>query len=115
MRKPNLEIRKTYGENRMFEIVKLYDNPYFGKENDYPFVENGMRRKTEISKSRVSESLFKSKELCYVIAFIENGIVDFVGDRFSELDKEKEIFDFVWLLRKAISKSIRYKSNVDIS
>ena len=112
MRKLNLELRKTYGKNRMFEIVKWCDNIYFGKESEYPFIENGMRRKTEISKSHVSESLFKLKETCYVIAFIENGLIDFVGDRFSELDKEKEIFNFVWLLRKGISKSIRYKSNV---
>lgn len=109
MRKGNLELRKLIGINANFEIVKWYENDYFGKEDEYPILENGMRRTSIVSNFYISDSLFKTKERCYVVAFIENGIVEFIGDRFSELDKENEIFDFVWLLRKAISKSLRYK------
>lgn len=108
LRRGNIELKKTFGNNTSFEVIKWYDNVYFEKENEYPIVSDGMRSKTIESKSFVSESLFKLKQTCYVIASIENGIVNFVGDRFIDLDK-KEIFDFVFLLRSGIKKSLKYK------
>lgn len=79
MRIRKLELKKCRGNNRRFEIVKWQFNE---KEQE---------------------------EFCFVIYFIENGIIDFVGNRPLELDTVQEYKDSLFLLRKSIKKSIRHQ------
>lgn len=109
MKRNNLELRKCQGENTRFEIVKWVDNDLFGKECEYPILQNGMRYKTNRPQRGFSEGLFTIKQLCYTIVLIEKGIPDFIGDRLYELENKEEFIDFIWLLRSAVKKSIRWK------
>jgi hypothetical protein len=79
MRVRNLELRKCIGKNKRFEIIKWQ---FYEKEN---------------------------KEFCYVIYFVENGIIDFIGNRPLELENIQEYKDSLFLLRKSIKKSIKYQ------
>lgn len=74
MRVRNLELRKCVGENNKFEIVK------------WQFDEA------------------QNKNSCFVIYFIENGIIDFIGNRPLELHNVQEYKDSLFLLRKAIKQ-----------
>ena len=106
MRKNKIELRKNYEKNGLFEVVKWYDNPNFNRQNEYiqdgDFYHNGNNLKIHISCFLIPES-------CHVISYIENGISEFVGDRLSELETFQELNDFIFLLRKGIKKSIRWK------
>ena len=107
MRKNNLELRKSFGHNKRFEIVKWQENHYYQKESEY--IKVGDFYKKENYSYSINESCFENPETCYVISFIENGIVDFVGNRVIELETIQEFIDYFFLLRSGINKSIRYK------
>lgn len=109
MRRNNLELRKTFGDNnKRFEIIKWQENPYYQKESEY-IKEDDFYYKEEICSFSIHKSCFEDPESCYVVSFIENGIVDFVGDRVIELESIQEFKDYFFLLRSGISKSTRYK------
>ena len=101
MRKGNIELKKIRAN--YFEVLHVIPNSYYQMEEDFPIVENGMRRKTEHSNYFVSESLFVNPESKYVVAHIDNGVVNFTGDRFMELGDD--ISNFVFCLRSGIKKS----------
>lgn len=108
MRRNNLELRKVHNREKMFEIVKWYPNTYYGKESDYDFDGEWYKPKGSRGHS-ISPSCFANPESCYVIVFIEDGLVDFIGDRAIELETMEEMKDFLFLLRKGIKKSLKYK------
>ncbi len=105
MRRNNIELQKPVGESKIFTIIKHQPNSLYGRENDY--VKDGEWYVGEFC--RYHENCFTKPESHYVIAFIENGIVDFVGDRAIELELMQEMIDFLFLLRSGIKKSKNYK------
>lgn len=112
MRRGNLELRKYNGKNRLFEIIKWYENPHYGHIDEYEKSRDGFYVKVDGDTNyQVHESCFKNPESCYMIASIKDGIPDFVGDRCFELDSLREVLDFLWLLRSGIKKSLRWKDN----
>ena len=103
MRRGNLELRR-YSSSDRWEIVKWQPNPYYGKESEYIRSDNGYidgKRRHVV----IDESCFVNPETCYSLAFIENGIPDYVGNRPLELTDIVEILDFLELLRKGVTRS----------
>lgn len=109
MRLNNLELRKLIGNNKKFEIICWFPNSYYGKIDEYQKTGDSMYYRPENPNSFVHEDCFKNKEFCYVVSFIDNGIPEFIANNPMELNGEQEYKDFLWLLRKGISKSLRYK------
>jgi hypothetical protein len=110
-RKGDLELREVPGNNPyQLEIVKWYENPYYGKEHLYEQIDPyTYRSKTAAPFIHVDISCFENPECCYTICFIKKGVVDFVGNRTNNLDNIQEYKDYLWLLRKGIKESINYK------
>ena len=106
MRRNNIELRKSVGNNKCFNIVKYEPNIYYQKECDY--VKDGEYYKIS-DNHRIHENCFITPEFHYVIALIEEGIVEFIGDRAIELESMQEMTDFLFILRSGIKKSINYK------
>lgn len=106
MRRNNIELQKPIGNNKCFSIVKYEPNYYYNNEKNY--VKDGEWYKIS-DNHRIHENCFINPESRYVIAFIEDGIVDFVGDRAIELESMQEMVDFLFILRSGIKKSINYK------
>lgn len=118
MRLNKIELRMTktvfspiVHEYPTFEIVKWKNNNLFGREDEFEKVGNSYVSKNPNGYScYYHESCFENKETCYVIAFIEKGIVEFIGNRAIELNNIQEYKDFLFLLRKGVSKSLRWKN-----
>ena len=111
------EIRKGYISLRKigdhstsrFEIVKYEFNKYYGTAHEYCYDFAGEFYSKPDDRLRIHKSCFEHKEHCYIIAFINKGLVEFIGDRAIDLDSEQDYKNFLWLLRSGINKSIRFK------
>lgn len=106
-RKNNIELVKVEGNNKNFQIICWQKNQYYGNESS--FEKDGDYYQANFWDFRIHKSCFENPESCYVICFIKDGIVEFVGDRPIELETIEEMRDFLFLLRSGISKSLRYK------
>ena len=106
MRLGDIELRKLIGDSSDFEIIKWEPNQYFGMENNYAKIDE---HTYSDGISRISETCFSNPEYCYVLSFIRKGIPEFIGGRPMDLRGEYELRSFLWMLRKGISKSLRYK------
>lgn len=114
----NIEFRKytflKLGKENFYEIVKWYENSYFGKEQEY--IDKGYKESfggeflTNGKGSSIQKSFFKYKESCIAIAFLcigeEDVILESVGSRILELS-ENELQDFMNVYRKANKKLIK--------
>lgn len=108
MRYGSLEFRKcTYigqePENPGWEIVKYYNNDYYGKENEYDyFPDEHCYRPKDNPHHSIDEKLFKRKELCYSIViwrYIKKDDayqLEFVGSRPLNLSKKER--DWFWIV-----------------
>lgn len=103
MRIDCLELRKLRNSDK-WEIVKWQPNPYYGNESKYIKTSRGYTE-SRYGFVVINESCFKNPETCYAIAFIDNGIPKYVGNRPLELDGIVEILNFLKLLRKGVSAS----------
>ena len=119
MRLNDIELRMSRyapNSNPRFEIVRWEVNNLYGKECDYEKIgEYSYRKKFDTDLKYhynwyYDNSCFQNKETCYSIAIIENGIVNFIGNRAIDLNNEQAYKDFLFLLRKGVSKSIKWKN-----
>lgn len=98
----NIEFRKYKGSKDLYEIIKWFDNPKYGKYNDYlndGYIESFGGDFLEKDHIHISKSLFELPEICYVVSFIKFNkkepcyYLESVGDRLLDLS-EGEINDF---------------------
>lgn len=110
MRINNIEFRKYKGKPLLYEIIKWYNNEYFGKEQE--LLKQGYIETNEHfikDHLHIHKSCFIAPEHCYVIAFLrvnkrEPDInLESVGGRILELN-EQELQDFLTIYRKANKK-----------
>lgn len=96
----DIECRAIKSKHYDYEMVKWYENPYYGKEQEY--IDNGYEKVEypggwglRSDHTTVNESCFKNPESCYVVAFliINKGEPDVdmqtVGSRLLELSSEE--------------------------
>ena len=98
MKRNNIELIQQEGYQ---EIVKWYDNPFYGKEADYPY-EMGIFRHNDQHDFVLKDS-FKHPRAMYVLASIKDNRIGFVNDRAAELEVA-DLYDFVKLLIEATEK-----------
>lgn len=102
-RRNNLELKQINNPN-FFEIVKWEPNPYYNKQNEYTKV--GEYYKPQNSFGNIHESCFINKEMCYTLAYVERGVVRYVGNRpFDNLKNTTEFKDFLYLIRLGVKWS----------
>ena len=106
MRKNNIELRKSTDNDGMFEIIKWYTNPYHKNKELYEKI--GMYYTNE-NNTYIHQDCFINSELCYVLSFINAGIVRFIGNRAIDLNNINEYKDYLFLLRAGIKKSIKIR------
>ena len=71
----------------------------------------GINKKFEIVKWETNENI----PSCYVLYFINNGEIAFVGDRPLNLENIQEYKDSLFLLRKAVKKSTKYQIDKNLN
>ena len=75
-----------------YDIVKWYSNLYYGKENEYIKLNHEFYCYPKNTGCRIHKDLFKSKELCIVLATFRYDYqeecynLEFIGDRPLQLD-----------------------------
>lgn len=108
-RKGNVEICETGCGSSRLQILMYTTNHYYGNENNY--IKNGeWYELSSYRNCKVHEDCFKSPQIKYVVAFIENGVVEFVGNRALKLEYEN-LLNFTYMLRYGIKKSINLAKN----
>lgn len=107
----NLSIRvATYlcetPEHPSYHIDMWYPNPYYGKESDYVYdEEGGFYKSNDYHSFRISESCFKHPESCFSIAsfdYDKEGFYElrYIGSRpIDYLKTEEEMMNFQELIR----------------
>lgn len=103
----DIEIRKTSNGNRtesFYEIIKWEPNPYYQKENEYQLNADGeFYYQVENIHCKIHKNCFINPETCYVLAWVKDGNVEFIGNRPFELDK-KEFKTFIKIAKSACKK-----------
>lgn len=95
----NLEFRKSISIKKdkiLYEIVKLENNPYFGKEEEYRkdgYIDSFGGDYLQKENKSIQKLCFMYPESSYVIAFIEKGKESWelrsVGERMLDLTPEE--------------------------
>lgn len=103
----NIEFRKatylgTEVEFPSYEIVFYYDNPRYGRENEF-IKEGDYYIKKNPYEIKCHKSCFEHKECCYSLAFFNRDTegyyeLTFIGNRPLKLNK-KELDDFMKVIR----------------
>lgn len=93
-----------YRDKNNKEIVYWYPNPYYGRENDYNWTDDGQFAYKEDIRCRVHKSCFENNESCYVLAFVRENKDDepdiqSVGSRVVRLD-ENDLRDYIEVVKK---------------
>lgn len=105
----NIEFRYLRSDRRYGEIVCNYPNPYYGKESEYHWTEDGEFAYQDDRHCRTHKSCFKHKESCYTVAFVnrdgdEEPDIETVGSRFLRLSSE-DFRDYHDVLRAVFARN----------
>ena len=121
----DFECRSTTYKSREYEIVKWYENSYYGKERQY--LKQGYEKVVyddgswgmHATNHTINESCFKHPESCYVIAWLKPNRrepdidMETVGSRILDLEAD-ELDKFMQVYRLAHSMilgEIKQKEN----